>query len=338
MLRSLSLTDEPVSTGRRYSSTAPSVQPLEIPVSRSSSLFSDGASPVASSSSPIAYLASPLSPSQYSPVHEKRPAHTTNTPPAPDPFVDISRLRIRQQAHHCLYPGSTFEGTQKSGRNSYEVKVTIVDVDFAASHLCGYLCIRGLTDDWPELTTYFDAEIIGTRHGFLTRKWDADDEEDLVHWGRFPAFRHVKNKLKGPLLTTDAPVDAVFMRWKERFLVPDHRVQDINGASFAGFYYVCVDFNAHPSSLPSQAPSSPVRERADLPPAPKPDASPRRARTRSMRSDAPAPLDRSVSSSARGAPVAATMSGFYFHQHSEPYQQLSLKHVPQSVSTGFELR
>lgn len=56
----------------------------------------------------------------------------------------------------------------------------------------------------------------------------------------------------------------VFMRWKERFLVPDHRVRDINGASFAGicfyfyfcirclkscpfsiqgFYYVCVEFN-----------------------------------------------------------------------------------------------
>ena len=31
------------------------------------------------------------------------------------------------------------------------------------------------------------------------------------------------------------------MRWKERFLVPDHRVRDINGASFAGFYYVCVE-------------------------------------------------------------------------------------------------
>jgi hypothetical protein len=27
---------------------------------------------------------------------------------------------------------------------------------------------------------------------------------------------------------------AVFMRWKEKFLVPDHRVQDISGASFAG--------------------------------------------------------------------------------------------------------
>ena len=52
--------------------------------------------------------------------------------------------------------------------------------------------------------------------------------------------------------------DYVFMRWKEHFLVPDHTIkvwtplrikwhsktktatlQDINGASFAGFYYIC---------------------------------------------------------------------------------------------------
>lgn len=108
------------------------------------------------------------------------------------------------------------------------------DVDFTSSYLCGYLCIRGLTDDWPELTTYFDAEIIGSRYGFLTRNWGATENEDMVHWARFPAFRHVRNKLKGPHLTMDGECGAVFMRWKERFLVPDHRVQDINGASFAG--------------------------------------------------------------------------------------------------------
>ena len=28
------------------------------------------------------------------------------------------------------------------------------------------------------------------------------------------------------------------MRWKEHFLVPDHRVRTINGASFEGFYYI----------------------------------------------------------------------------------------------------
>lgn len=45
---------------------------------------------------------------------------------SPDPLTDITYLRIRSQGHHCLYPGATFQGTQKSGRNSYDVNVTIV--------------------------------------------------------------------------------------------------------------------------------------------------------------------------------------------------------------------
>jgi glucose-induced degradation protein 4 len=108
-------------------------------------------------------------------------------------------------------------------------------VDFSSSTLCGYLRIRDLTDEWPELTTYFDAEIIGSRYGFLTQNWEANEQEDMVHWQRFPAFRHVRHELKRPHLTMpDRDRGAVFMRWKERFLVPDHCVQDINGASFAG--------------------------------------------------------------------------------------------------------
>ena len=34
------------------------------------------------------------------------------------------------------------------------------------------------------------------------------------------------------------------MRWKEHFLVPDHTIKDINGASFAGFYYICFQKSA----------------------------------------------------------------------------------------------
>lgn len=57
----------------------------------------------------------------------------------------------------------------------------------------------------------------------------------MVHWARFPAFKHVKGEAKKPLMTIDdRDRGAVFMRWKEKFLVPDHRVQDISGASFAG--------------------------------------------------------------------------------------------------------
>jgi hypothetical protein len=46
--------------------------------------------------------------------------------PSYHPLTDITRLRVPSEGHHCLYPGATFTGTQKSGRNSYEVSVTIV--------------------------------------------------------------------------------------------------------------------------------------------------------------------------------------------------------------------
>lgn len=118
---------------------------------------------------------------------------------------------------------------------SYDVTVQIANVDLASSYLCGYLNIRGLTDDWPELTTYFDAEIIGQRHGFLTGKWGATEADDVKHWSRFTPFRPIRNTLTKPdLRFNHLNKPFIFMRWKERFLVPDHRVRDINGASFAG--------------------------------------------------------------------------------------------------------
>ena len=52
---------------------------------------------------------------------------------SPNPLVDITRLRVRSPTHHCLYPGATFTGTQKSGRSSYDVNVTIVVRDFPIS-------------------------------------------------------------------------------------------------------------------------------------------------------------------------------------------------------------
>ncbi|SNX81522.1 uncharacterized protein MEPE_00227 [Melanopsichium pennsylvanicum] len=170
-------------------------------------------------------------------------------PARPDPLVELSLLRAPPKTRGCLYPGATFNGTQKSGRNSYDVTVRIVNVDLEASHLCGYLNIRGLTEDWPELTTYFDAEIIGDRYGFVTEKWGATEADDLKHWARFPPFRPLRSGLSKPgLRFNHLNKGFVFMRWKEKFLVPDHRVRDINGASFAGFYYVCVELGESASA------------------------------------------------------------------------------------------
>mmetsp|Transcript_31990 Transcript_31990/g.66907 ORF Transcript_31990/g.66907 Transcript_31990/m.66907 type:complete len:86 (+) Transcript_31990:419-676(+) len=68
----------------------------------------------------------------------------------------------------------------------------------------------------------------------------------------------------------------VFMRWKEHFLVPDHRITAIQGASFAGFYYICLD-------------------------------------------------------SRTGA-----ILGFYYHQSSEMFQSLHMRHVPARTSGTWE--
>lgn len=118
------------------------------------------------------------------------------------------------------------------------------------------------------------------KHTFQTKDagWGATDRTDLQHWARFPAWRPLNKDAKrdinfkypppatglGPRPTSPSSYfpaisddmegtsdDAenpgwwtqpnVFMRWKEWFLVPDHRVRSIQGASFEGFYYICFN-------------------------------------------------------------------------------------------------
>jgi hypothetical protein len=164
-----------------------------------------------------------------------------------------------------LYPGSIFRGTQTSGRSAYEVEIKVVvrlfvcscapilmtqDVSFAESTLCGYLSISHLTDAHPHLTTFFTGEIIGPKYGFVTgERFGATEHDDMRHWGRFEQFRRpatrtdlirpemllrdpIPDRSKGETKARDR--DFVFLRIKERFLVPDHKVRDISGASFAG--------------------------------------------------------------------------------------------------------
>ncbi|KAF8927388.1 hypothetical protein BGZ47_002169 [Haplosporangium gracile] len=153
-----------------------------------------------------------------------------------DPYEGV-RLLPTGTCH--LYSGSKFEGKQQSGTNSYDVVVDIKHVNLNDSTLCGYLHIKGLTREYPELTTFFDAEIIGPQYSFLTRKWDATEGTDEEHWALFQQFRGSRFNMEAQDDLKDG--DVIFMRWKEHFLVPDHRVGGITGASFAGFYYICYN-------------------------------------------------------------------------------------------------
>lgn len=158
----------------------------------------------------------------------------------PPPPNNSKQLGVTSKTQ-LLYNGSKFRGFQKSKGNSYEVEVVLQHVDEANSFLCGYLKITGLTFEFPTLTTFFDGEIISKKYPFLTRKWDADEDVDRKHFGKFAAFVDYQKNFNSDDFDYDElqKSDYVFMRWKEHFLVPDHKIKDINGASFAGFYYIC---------------------------------------------------------------------------------------------------
>ncbi|KRX83150.1 Glucose-induced degradation protein 4 -like protein [Trichinella sp. T6] len=172
-------------------------------------------------------------------------------PPEPDK-ADALSLPVSKVSdgvgRNFLYNGSRFNGCQKSKGNSYDVEVIIQHCNLEEEYLCGYLMIKGLTDDYPHLTTFFHGEIIGEKHPFLTRKWDADEEIDRKHWVRldqskFFAFNKYKKMFNSDNFDCLAlkQDNHVFMRWKEQFLIPDYQVRDIHGASFAGFYYIALN-------------------------------------------------------------------------------------------------
>ncbi|KAF2833472.1 hypothetical protein CC86DRAFT_365358 [Ophiobolus disseminans] len=144
-----------------------------------------------------------------------------------------------------LRPGSRFKGSQTSDRQQYEVEVEVKHVDMRESFMCGYLRIKGLTEDHPSLTTYFEGEIIGSKYTFITQhpEWGSNEKVDRQHWARFPAYKPLSKYSSRPELVTKdwMQKEHLFMRWKEYFLVPDHRVRTISGASFEGFYYICFN-------------------------------------------------------------------------------------------------
>lgn len=129
--------------------------------------------------------------------------------------------------------------------------------------MCGYLRIKGtrdtaramesptanpavgLTEDHPSLTTYFEGEIIGSKYTFITQhpEWGSNEKVDRQHWARFPAYKPLSKYSSRPEMVTKdwMQKEHLFMRWKEYFLVPDHRVRTISGASFEGFYYICFN-------------------------------------------------------------------------------------------------
>jgi hypothetical protein len=75
--------------------------------------------------------------------------------------------------------------------------------------------ISGLTEEYPVLTTYFEAEMIGDRYGFLTKRWDANETTDRQHWMKFAKFSKYEREFnRDDAVVNFMAEDHIFMRWK----------------------------------------------------------------------------------------------------------------------------
>jgi hypothetical protein len=89
---------------------------------------------------------------------------------------------VSSSAYDSLYSGALFEGIQTNKTKEHRVSVRIVDINLQQSTLSGFLTIHDLTDQHPEITTFFDGQIIGDTHGFITNDWGASEKVDMTHW------------------------------------------------------------------------------------------------------------------------------------------------------------
>lgn len=141
-----------------------------------------------------------------------------------------------------LRPGACLKGYQHSGHSVYDVKIDLKEVDLSQGYVNGTLTITGLTESHPEIVTFFKGELISENHSFITEDYDTSAEIDYAHWSRFPYFNKLGlNKHNLANYTHSGPLshETLYMRWKEQFIYTDSKLESIEGASFAGFYYIC---------------------------------------------------------------------------------------------------
>lgn len=83
---------------------------------------------------------------------------------------------------------------------------------------------------------------IGYVHIFFYRTMTKDNfvYSHFCAQKRFPSFQpYIQIFNDDGFVYEPYEKDFIYMRWKEHFLVPDHRLRNVNGASFEGFYYIC---------------------------------------------------------------------------------------------------
>lgn len=191
--------------------------------------------------------------------------------PDPEVIEDLDQYRFVQIPIHgydscgALRAGACFVGTQHDEWGSCEIDVSISSVSVSDSFLSGCIRFKNLVPTCPSVTTYFEAEMIGSQYNFLTphTDWGSDARYDLKQWREFPSWdsreeeqlmhlrRQQRQRRRRSSVESIDLLDVrdpqwwnkrhVYMRWKERRMVHPTTQPHRRDFNFDGFYYICFD-------------------------------------------------------------------------------------------------
>jgi len=171
-----------------------------------------------------------------SPPAPHRPSPPPLHRPSPPPPHGTSQAGA---ARSLLHSGSRFRGMLKCKGEAYEAELRLQHVRLEQNFLNGTLTVTRPQGDADVI--FFTAEIISAQHPFLTRKWEADEEVDRKHWGKFKSFYHIMKSFNDDgfdYAKHNEHGEFVYMRWKERHVVPAQGARPAKYGSVDGFYYV----------------------------------------------------------------------------------------------------
>lgn len=173
-----------------------------------------------------------------------------------------------------LRPGLRFGGSQSSKYTCYTVEVKIDTVNLPLyktshsldPHVTGTFTIRNLTPVLDKVVTLFEGYVINyNQFPLCSLHWPAEEtldphmaqrENDCSHWKRFGHFGSDNWSLAEKNFgqynhgsTEFMNQRFIYLKWKERFLLDNedqenlmlNDIYHLEGASFEGFYYVCLD-------------------------------------------------------------------------------------------------
>lgn len=129
-----------------------------------------------------------------------------------------------------LKRGTKYTGRQTTIVGSFKIDMKVNVFSLSQGYICGTLTIHNLTSEYKLLITHFEGVLMSAKN--ISKAAD-----EFKQWSKFSKW---KKDFENQLLFNDSlNSECLYFKIKEEFLLPNHKLTRLHGASIDGHYYCC---------------------------------------------------------------------------------------------------